>query len=103
MSRTRPIRRTWRKCWDDDLILCFTGQRIRKRGDVDRIGRALFLKEKPGAMPENQGHIDDTPGNKAEDAVPEIAPEQYRMRQSPADRPVCTNTHFAWRGGSLAT
>lgn len=52
-------------------------QRIRKRGDVDMIGRALFLKKKLETMPENQGHIYNNTGKKAEDAIREIMLEQY--------------------------
>lgn len=52
-------------------------KRIRQRGDVDMIGRALFLKKELEAMPENQGHIYDNTGKKADDAIREIALEQY--------------------------
>ena len=34
-------------------------QRITKRGDVDMIERALFLKNKLDNLPENQGHLFD--------------------------------------------
>lgn len=52
-------------------------KRILCRGDADMIGRALFLKKKLDAMPENQGHIYDNTGKKAEDTVREIVLEQY--------------------------
>ena len=52
-------------------------KRIRSRGDTDLIDRALFLKKKLEAMPENQGHLCDNTGKKAEDLVQEIVPEQY--------------------------
>ena len=58
-------------------------RRIRKRGDVDMIGRALFLKKKLEAMPENRGHMYNNTGNTgktAEDAVREIVPDQYLVR-----------------------
>ena len=37
-------------------------QRITHRGDVDLIDRAIFLKHKLEAMPENQGHLLDNTG-----------------------------------------
>lgn len=52
-------------------------KRIRNRGDTDLIGRALFLKKKLEAMPENQGHIYNNTGKKTEDVIREIKPEQY--------------------------
>ena len=55
-------------------------KRIRRRGDTDLISRALFLKKKLEAMPENQGHIYDNTGKKAENAVREIVPEQYLIQ-----------------------
>lgn len=55
-------------------------RRIRKRGDVDMIGRALFLKKKLEAMPENRGHMYNNTGKTAEDAVREIVPDQYLVR-----------------------
>ena len=56
-------------------------KRIRRRGDVDLIGRALFLKKKLEAMPENRGRIYDNTGKTPEEAIREIMPEQC-----PADR-----------------
>ncbi len=55
-------------------------KRIRKRGDMDMIERALFLKRKLDAMPENQGHLCDNTGKSPEDLVREIVLEQYRVR-----------------------
>ena len=52
-------------------------KRIRKRGDVDMIDRALFLKKKLEAMPENQGHIYNNTGKKTEDSIREIVLEQF--------------------------
>ncbi len=54
-------------------------KRIRNRGDTDMTGRALFLKKKLEAMPENQGHLYNNTGRKAEDAVREIRPEEYLL------------------------
>lgn len=55
-------------------------RRIRERGDVDLIERALFLKKKLEKMPENQGHIYDNTGKKSEDAIRDIWLEQYRVQ-----------------------
>ena len=55
-------------------------RRIRERGDVDLIERALFLKKKLEKMPENQGHIYDNTGKKPEDAIRDIWLEQYRVQ-----------------------
>lgn len=52
-------------------------KRIRNRGDVDMIDRALFLKKKLEAMPENQGHIYNNTGKNVKDIIQEIALEQY--------------------------
>jgi len=55
-------------------------KRIRKRGDVDMINRALFLKEELEAMPENQGHLYNNTGKRPEDAIREIVLERYRVQ-----------------------
>jgi len=52
-------------------------KRIRCRGDVDMIDRALFLKRKLEIMPENQGHIYNTTGKNMKDIIREIVLEQY--------------------------
>ena len=52
-------------------------KRIRKRGDIDMINRALFLKEELEAMPENQGHLYNNTGKKTEEIIREIVLEQY--------------------------
>ena len=52
-------------------------KRIKSRGDVDMIDRALFLKKKLEAMPENQDHIYDNTGKNTEDVIKEIVLEQY--------------------------
>ena len=55
-------------------------RRIRGRGDTDLIERALFLKKKLEALPENQGHLYNNTGKTAEDAIREIDPEQYAVK-----------------------
>ena len=55
-------------------------RRIRERGDVDLIERALFLKKKLENMPENQGHIYDNTGKKPEDAIHDNGLEQYQVQ-----------------------
>ena len=52
-------------------------RRIGERGDVDLTERALFLKRKLEAMPENHGHIYNNTGKKPEDMIRDIALEQY--------------------------
>ena len=54
-------------------------KRIRCRGDVDMIDRALFLKKKLESMPENQGHIYNNTGKNTEDIIREIILEQYKI------------------------
>lgn len=48
-------------------------KRIRKRGDIDMIGRSLFLKKKLEAMPENQGHLYDNTGKTVAEEIVEIS------------------------------
>ena len=55
-------------------------RRIRERGDVDLMERALFLKKKLENMPENQGHLYDNTRKKPEDAILDIGLEQYRVQ-----------------------
>lgn len=52
-------------------------RRIRVRGDVDMIERALFLKKKLDAMPENQNHLYDNTRKSPDDAVREIILDKY--------------------------
>ncbi len=52
-------------------------RRIRNRGDIDMIERALFLKNKLEAMPENQGHLYDNTGKTPEDMIAEIELRKY--------------------------
>ena len=52
-------------------------KRIRSRGDVDMIDRALFLKKKLDAMPENRGHLYNNTGKTPEEVIREIIPEHY--------------------------
>lgn len=47
-------------------------RRITQRGDTDLIERALFLKNKLEAMPENQGHLLDNTGKTVEQEVTEL-------------------------------
>ena len=54
-------------------------KRIRGRGDTDLIERALFLKKKLEALPENQGHLYNNTGKSTEDVIREIDPEQYAV------------------------
>ena len=54
-------------------------RRIRRRGDTDMIERALFLKGKLDAMPENRGHLYDNTGKTPEESVREISLEQFRV------------------------
>ncbi len=51
--------------------------RIRSRGDLDMIGRALFLKQELEAMPKNQGHFLDNTGKSIQDEIREIDLNQY--------------------------
>ena len=55
-------------------------RRIQRRGDVDLIGRALFLKKELETMPENQGHIYNNTGKTVEDTVREIVLEHYLLQ-----------------------
>ena len=54
-------------------------KRIRERGDADLLERALFLKGKLEALPENRGHLYNNTGKTPEEAIREIDPEQYRV------------------------
>ena len=51
--------------------------RIRSRGDVDLISRALYLKKKLEAMPENRGRLFNNTGKRAEEVIREIELEKY--------------------------
>ena len=55
-------------------------RRIRDRGDTDMIERALFLKRKLEAMPENQGHLYNNTGKTPEQIIGEIVPEHFLVR-----------------------
>ena len=57
-------------------------RRIRKRGDVNMIGRGLYLKKKLEAMPENQGHLYNSTGKTMDEAILEIVIEQYEVKDS---------------------
>ena len=54
-------------------------RRIRQRGDTDLIDRALFLKKKLEAMPENRGHLYDNTDKAPEDSVREIKLEGFEV------------------------
>ena len=60
-------------------------KRIRSRGDTDLLKRALFLKNKLEAMPENRGHLYDNTRKSPEDAVREIDPEQFLVQEENDD------------------
>ena len=55
-------------------------RRIRNRGDAGLVERALFLKQKLEAMPENQGHLYDNTGKTTEEMISGIVPEQFIVR-----------------------
>ena len=55
-------------------------KRIRRRGDVDLIERALFLKKKLETMPENRGHLYNNTGKPIDEMIREMVPEQYLLR-----------------------
>ena len=52
-------------------------RRIRKRGDTDLIDRALFLKRKLDAMPENKGYLYNNTGKTTDEAIAEIVPDRF--------------------------
>ena len=56
-------------------------RRIRNRGDADMVERALFLKKKLEAIPENRGHLYNNTGKSIDDMICEIVPEYYLLRQ----------------------
>jgi len=55
-------------------------KRIRKRGDIDLIDRALFLKGKLDTMPENQGYLYDNTEKSPEDMIKEVVLEHYLVK-----------------------
>ncbi len=48
-------------------------QRIEKRGDIEMVERALFLRKKLEELPENRGHIFDTTGKSVTEVVAEFS------------------------------
>ncbi|MBQ7919743.1 MAG: AAA family ATPase [Lachnospiraceae bacterium] len=52
--------------------------RIRQRGDVEMVERALFLKNKLDNLPENQGHLFDNTDKTVEQEVELLAMEIQR-------------------------
>lgn len=55
-------------------------KRLRNRGDAGLAERALFLKQKLEAMPENRGHLYDNTGRTTDEAISEIVPERFIVR-----------------------
>jgi len=54
-------------------------RRIRQRGDLDMIERALFLRRKLESMPENRGHLYDNTDRTPEESIREIELERYGL------------------------
>ena len=54
-------------------------QRIKERGDVEMIERALFLKDKLDNLPENRGHLFDNTGKTISQEVKELEIERFRV------------------------
>lgn len=52
-------------------------ERIQRRGDVEMIERALFLKEKLEHLPENQGHLYDNTGKSVEEEIGQFQAEKF--------------------------
>ena len=52
-------------------------RRIRNRGDIDLIDRALYLKKKLDAMPENKGHLYNNTGKTTDEAIAEIVLDRF--------------------------
>lgn len=55
-------------------------ERITKRGDVEMIERALFLKNKLDNMLENQGHLFDNTDKTVEEEVEQLPLDTYIVR-----------------------
>ena len=85
MIKVHETAKKQRKHWIEKQSLRLPGaeieKRIRNRGDVDLIGRALFLKKKLEAMPENRGHLYNTTGKQIDEMIREIVPEHWLLRQ----------------------
>lgn len=54
-------------------------QRLQARGDAWLIDRALFLREKLCAMPENQGHLLDITGLTVQEEIARVNAGDFRM------------------------
>lgn len=54
-------------------------RRIRQRGDLDMLERAVYLKKKLEAEPENQKYLYDNTGKSAEEAASEFVLDNYRV------------------------
>ena len=62
-------------------------RRIRQRGDTDLISRALFLKEKLEAMPENRGRLIDNTALTPAETIAGLRLERYLLRRGGAPVP----------------
>ena len=54
-------------------------RRLRSRGDIDLIDRALFLKKKLDAMPENKGHLYNNTNKTTDEAIAEIVLDRFAI------------------------
>ncbi len=54
-------------------------KRIRKRGDLDMIERAKFLKRKLDSMPENIGYLYDNTNKSIDEMVEGIVLDKYKL------------------------
>ena len=54
-------------------------QRITQRGDLDMVERALYLKKKLDALPENQGHLFDNTDKSPEEEILGLKLEQFKV------------------------
>lgn len=53
--------------------------RLRQRGDAQLTDRALFLKQKLEALPENQGHLLDATNLSPQELLRRLEPRQFRL------------------------
>nr|WP_297704567.1 hypothetical protein [uncultured Butyrivibrio sp.] len=54
-------------------------KRIRKRGDLDMIERAKFLKRELDSMAENIGHLYDNTNKDIDEMVEEIVLDKFKL------------------------
>ena len=57
-------------------------RRLRNRGDIDLIDRALFLKKKLDAIPENKGHLYNNTNKTTEEAIAEIELDRFLIEDA---------------------